>query len=151
MTLRTDHVAGATFVGIGLLIFALSGDLPVGRLSMPGSGFLPMLVAGLTVLLGAALFLRARESESLASLDWQDLKHAGPVILVTAGAIAAYTVLGFIITMVLLMLVLLIGVERRPVVNAAAYGFGVVLLTYVIFAFFLKSLLPLSPFGFLGF
>lgn len=148
MTLRTDHVAGAAFVGIGLLIFALSGDLPAGRLSMPGSGFLPMLVAGLTIVLGAALFLRARESDSFASVDWQDLKHAGPVILVTAGAITAYTVLGFIITMVLLMLVLLIGVERRPVVHAAAYGIGVVLLTYVVFAFFLKSLLPLSPFGF---
>jgi len=148
MTLRTDHVAGAAFVGIGLLIFALSGDLPAGRLSMPGSGFLPMLVAGLTVVLGAALFLRARESEAFASLDWQDLKHAGPVIAVTAGAIVAYTKLGFIITMVLLMLVLLIGVERRPVVTAAVYGIGVVILTYVIFTFFLKSQLPLSPFGF---
>jgi hypothetical protein len=148
MTLRTDHVAGAGFVGIGLLIFALSGDLPAGRLSMPGSGFLPMLVAGLTILLGVALFLRARESDPFASVDWQDVKHAGPVILITAGAIAAYTVLGFLLTMVLMMLVLLIGIERRPVIHAAAYGVGVVIVTYVIFAIFLKSPLPLSPFGF---
>ena len=41
MTLRADHVAGAIFVGFGLLVFALSGDLPTGTLSMPGSGFMP--------------------------------------------------------------------------------------------------------------
>jgi hypothetical protein len=41
MTLRADHVAGAAFVAFGILIIALSGDLPTGQLSMPGSGFLP--------------------------------------------------------------------------------------------------------------
>ncbi len=41
MTLRADHVAGAAFVVFGLLVIALSGDLPFGQLSMPGAGFLP--------------------------------------------------------------------------------------------------------------
>ncbi len=45
MTLRADHVAGAFFVGFGLLVIALSGDLPTGNLSMPGSGFLPKIIA----------------------------------------------------------------------------------------------------------
>ena len=44
MQLRADHVAGAAFVGFGALVIALSGDLPVGQLSMPGSGFLPRIV-----------------------------------------------------------------------------------------------------------
>ena len=46
MTLRADHVAGAFFVGIGLLVIALSGDLPIGTLSLPGSGFLPTVLSG---------------------------------------------------------------------------------------------------------
>ena len=45
MTLRADHVAGAFFLAFGVLIIALSGDLPAGSLSMPGSGFLPKIVA----------------------------------------------------------------------------------------------------------
>ena len=45
MTLRADHVAGVFFIGLGLLVIALSGDLPTGSLSMPGSGFLPKIVA----------------------------------------------------------------------------------------------------------
>ena len=58
MTLRADHVAGAFFVGFGLLVLALSGDLPTGSLSMPGSGFLPKIVAVLTIFFGAVLALR---------------------------------------------------------------------------------------------
>jgi putative tricarboxylic transport membrane protein len=148
MTLRTDHVAGAAFVGFGVLIIALSGDLPAGQLSMPGSGFLPMLIAGLTIVLGIALFLRARESEAFATVDWQDLTHAGPIILITAAAIAVYTWLGFIVTMVLLMLIVLIGIERRPVGIAAMYGVGVVVVTYGVFTYLLKAPLPTSPLGF---
>jgi hypothetical protein len=35
---RTDHVAGAAAIILGLLVFALSGDLPFGSLSFPGAG-----------------------------------------------------------------------------------------------------------------
>ena len=147
MTLRTDHVAGAALVGFGLLIFALSGDLPAGRLSMPGSGFLPELVAGLIIVFGVALFLRARESEPFSTVEWHDVTHAGPIILIAAGAITAYTWIGFVPTMVMLMLVLLIGIERRPVIPAVLYGVGVVVITYTIFVYLLKTPLPSSPFG----
>ena len=64
MTLRADHVAGAFFIGFGLLVLALSGDLPTGNLSMPGSGFLPKIVAVLTIFFGGVLALRASESRS---------------------------------------------------------------------------------------
>ena len=60
MILRADHVAGAAFVIFGAAIIALSRDLPVGQLSMPGSGFLPMIVATLTIIFGLILILRAR-------------------------------------------------------------------------------------------
>jgi hypothetical protein len=45
------------------------------------------------------------------------------------------------------MLVLLIGIERRPVVPSVLYGVGVVLMTYTIFVYVLKTPLPLSSFG----
>ena len=49
MILRADHVAGAFFVGVGALVIALSGDLPTGTLSLPGSGFMPKIVAVLMI------------------------------------------------------------------------------------------------------
>ncbi|MSP32698.1 MAG: hypothetical protein EXR03_07770, partial [Pseudolabrys sp.] len=76
MNLRADHVAGAAFVVFGVLVIALSGDLPTGQLSMPGAGFLPMIVATLTIVFGLALLLRANESGRFSEFDWSDGKHA---------------------------------------------------------------------------
>jgi hypothetical protein len=148
LNLRADHVSGAAFVLFGLLIFATSTDLPMGSLSFPGSGFLPRLLAGLLIILGLSLALRARESEPFASLGWTDLKHAGPVMLITAAAIAAYTELGFIVSVTLLIFALLVLVERRAVAPAAIYAVAIMFMTYAAFDWGLKTPLPTGPFGF---
>jgi hypothetical protein len=148
MKLRADHVAGAFFVAVGLIVIALSGDLPVGGLSMPGAGFMPLLVTAFIILFGASLFLRARESKPFAEIAWDDGKHAIQVILVTAAATALYTVLGFIITMLLMMMALLAIIERKNILRAAAYSAVVAVATYVTFVHLLQS--PLPP-GVLGY
>jgi hypothetical protein len=145
MNLRADHVAGATFVIFGAAVIALSGDLPVGRLSMPGSGFLPMIVATLTIVFGLALILRASESGPFSDLAWEDGKHAAMVTVITAIAIYLYTWLGFIITMVTMILALLIVIERRNPLRAGVYSAAIVLFTYACFAWLLKT--PLPEFG----
>ncbi len=148
MIIRTDHVAGSVFVALGIVVLALSGDLPVGTLSFPGAGMMPKLVAGLMIVFGLLLVGRAGESAPLASLAWGDLPHAARVVAITAVAIALYQPLGFIITMALLLFTLTFGAERRPVLAAAAFSAGVVALTYLLFAVVLKT--PLEP-GVLGF
>jgi len=148
MTLRADHVAGAAFVGFGLLVIALSGDLPMGGLSMPGSGFLPKILAGLMIFFGLVLIARAGESRPFAEVEWTDAKHAAAVTAITAAGIAAFELLGFLITMVLLMFLLLVAIERRPLHWAALYSLGVVGLTYVTFEYLLKTPLVTGPFGF---
>ena len=142
MIIRSDHLAGATVVALGLLVIALSGDLPVGNLSMPGAGFLPMLVAVLIIILGAALFFRARESRSYSELGWDDGKHAVAVIGIAAAAAALYITLGFVVTMILMMVALLVLVERRNAIRAAIYSIGVVMVTYVVFVYVLRSPMP---------
>ena len=92
MTLRADHVAGAAFVIFGVLIIALSGNLPTGQLSMPGSGFLPKIVATLMILFGLALVARAKENERFADISWSDGKHAAVVVAIASGSIAFSTV-----------------------------------------------------------
>jgi Tripartite tricarboxylate transporter TctB family len=146
MNLRADHVAGAAFVVFGLLVIALSGNLPVGHLSMPGSGFLPMIVATLTIVFGLALIVRAGESGPFSEVPWSDGKHAAMVTIITAVAIYLYTWLGFIITMVAMMFALLVVIERRNPLRAGAYSAAVVLFTYVCFAYLLKT--PLPEFGY---
>ena len=148
MTLRADHVAGAFFVGFGILVIALSGDLPTGSLSLPGSGFMPKIVAGLTIFFGLVLALRANESKAFATLSWSDSKHAVLVVMITAAAIALFEPLGFVTTNVLLIFALLAVIERRRLLPATVYSIGVVVTTYVLFVYVLKTPLEAGPFGF---
>ena len=148
MILRADHVAGAAFVGIGLLVLALSGDLPAGRLSMPGSGFLPKIIAAFLILFGAALVLRAKESEPYSAIDWGDWPHALQVIAIAAAGIALYTNLGFLLALFLTIAALLIIIERRNPLRAAIYSAAVVAITFVGFEYLLKTPMPNGPWGF---
>jgi hypothetical protein len=146
MTLRSDHIAGAAFAGFGILIFALSGDLPFGRLSFPQAGFMPKLIAALLVLFGLLLVLRAtRESTPLADIDWADFRHGAPVIVITGVAVALYTWFGFVITMLLMVFVLLVAVERKNPVRAAVYSGLLVLIAFNLFNTFLRAQMPSGP------
>ncbi|HZP69491.1 MAG TPA: tripartite tricarboxylate transporter TctB family protein [Pseudolabrys sp.] len=147
MTLRADHVAGAFFIGVGLLIIALSGDLPTGTLSLPGSGFMPKIVAVLTILFGLVLALRAGESKPFAQVPWSDVTHAAMVVGITAVGAALYDRLGFLTTDILLIFTLLVVIERRKLLPAAIYSIGVVVITYALFVYVLKTPLETGPFG----
>jgi hypothetical protein len=148
MTLRADHIAGAFFVGFGLLVIALSGDLPFGTLSFPGSGFMPNILAVLAILFGLVLALRASESKPLATLSWSDASHAAMVVAITAAATAVFDWLGFLTADILLIFAVLTIVERRRLLPAGLFSVGVVAVTYVLFVYALKTPLNTGPFGF---
>ena len=146
MTLRADHVAGAAFISFGILVIALSGDLPMGELSMPGSGFMPKILAGFTIAFGIVLIVRAGESKPFAEVEWSDAVHATAVTVITGAAVYFFETLGFAATMVLMMFAVLVAIERRPPHYAALYSVGVVGLTYVTFVYVLKTPLVTGDF-----
>lgn len=148
MTLRSDHVAGAAFIAFGILVFAISGDLPFGNISMPGAGMMPKLVTGLMMLFGLLLLVGARASQPFASIEWSERTHALLVVAISAVAIALYQRLGFILTISLLVFTLLVVVERKNVLRAAAYAVGLTMIAWWVFGTALKS--PLET-GILGF
>jgi len=137
--IRADHVAGVAFIALGIGVFAVSGDLPFGRLSAPGAGMMPKLLAGLMMLFAALIVAGAAHSGEFAAIDWSDRGHAARVVLITAGAVAAYRPLGFLIAMALLVFALLVVVERRNALVAAAYGIGLTLFAYWLFGKALKA------------
>jgi hypothetical protein len=121
------------------VVFAVSGDLPFGDLTAPGAGMMPKLAAGLMMLFAALVTLSAAGSPALRSIDWSDRGHAAAVIIITAAAVAAYRPLGFLITMAALVFALLVVVERRNALAAAAYSVGLTLFAYWVFGKALKS------------
>ena len=52
MIVRRDHVGGGVFIVVGVLVLAVSSDLPFGTLASPGAGMLPKLVIGLMMAFG---------------------------------------------------------------------------------------------------
>lgn len=146
--LKADHIVGGVFIAFGILIFAISGELPFGTLSAPSAGMMPKLDAALMMLFAGLILLRAKESPPAASIDWSDRGHAALVLVITGAAVAAYQWAGFLITMAALVFVLLVVVERRNALKAAAYSIGLTLFAYWLFGRALKS--PLER-GLLGF
>ena len=140
--LRRDHVGGAAFIIIGALVLSVSDDLPFGTLASPGAGMMPKLVIGGMLALGVILLARARGSPALGAIAWDDFPHAVRLIAVTAACVAAYTWLGFLITMSLLLFGLTFVVERKPIISAALFSVGVTGLAYVLFRMALRSPLP---------
>ena len=146
--LKVDHIVGGVFIAFGILVFAISGELPFGTLSAPGAGMMPKLDTSLMMLFAALILFRVKESPPAASLDWSDRGHAAAVLAITGAAVAAYQWAGFLITMAVLVFALLVLVERRNMLKAAAYSVGLTLFAYWLFGHALKS--PLER-GLLGF
>lgn len=147
MTLRTDHVAGAAAIIIGVVVLALSGDLPVGSLSFPGAGMWPKLICLLMIGLGALICLGAGSSRPVVEVGWSDMRHAAIVTAATAVAIAFYSTLGFILIATFLLAGLVILERRHPLV-ALVYGASVGVAVYALFTILLKSPLERGLIGF---
>jgi len=145
MILRRDHVGGGAFIVVGALVLAASTDLPFGTLASPGAGMLPTLVIGLMMMFGAVLVARAGESPPVREIAWADLPHALRVAVVAAAAVAAYTELGFLVTVPLLLFTLIFVVERRPLLPALLVSIGVTAVAYLLFTRLLKTPLPPVP------
>jgi hypothetical protein len=129
-------------------VLALSRDLPFGSLAAPGAGMLPMLVVGFMIALGALLFLRGAASPRLAAQAWHDLPHALRVLVLASAAAAAYTPLGFLLTISALLFGLTFAVERRPLVHAALFSVLVTTGAYALFTYALRTPLPRGMLGF---
>jgi hypothetical protein len=148
LILRRDHIAGGVTVAAGVLILAVSNDLPIGTLASPGAGMLPVLVIALMMLFGLVLLLGANGSPPMAEIGWRDLPHAARVTVVAAGAAALYTMLGFILTMMLMLFVLVYVVERRSLLASLALCIPVPLVIYAAFEYLLKAPLERGLFWF---
>jgi putative tricarboxylic transport membrane protein len=147
MTLRRDHVAGGVFVVAGLLVLAVSGDLPFGTLASPGAGMLPTLAVALMMAFGLILLAQARRSPPLAEANWTDLPHAIRVAVVAAAAATLYVSLGFALTIPLLLFTLIFLVERRPLLPAIAFSIGATAAVYALFTLVLRTPLPRGLLG----
>ena len=148
MILRRDHIAGGAFVAAGVVVLAVSNDLPFGTLASPGAGMLPVMVVWLMIGLGLIIFLGGADSPPMAEISWHDLPHAAKVTGVAVATTALYVPLGFILAMMLMLFTLIYVVERRGLLPALAFSVPIPLVTYWLFEHLLQTPLERGVFWF---
>ena len=139
MNIRADQVAGGAFILLGILVFIIGWDLPFGRLTAPGAGMLPKLMAGLMIGFAAGIMINGQRSEKLSEIPWGDWRHAVLILLISGIATLLYATLGFIITMTLLVFSLLVVVEHKRLWAAASYAVLLTTFAYLLFGIALKA------------
>lgn len=135
---RADYFAGGAFVALGIVVFILGWGLPFGRITAPGAGMLPKLLAGMMIAF-AIIIAAGSHGETLREIPWSDFSHAALVIAIAAIATLLYSKLGFLLTMPILIFALLAVVERRNLIMAAVFAVGLTLFAYWLFAIILKA------------
>lgn len=137
---------------LGLLTLAkVIADLAIWSRGTPGPGFFPALVLGMVVLLSGAILLTA----ILGHPDEEDYLPASPVGLVKVIAYAVMMIgfaflfehLGFVLSSLAFLVLLLLVVERQALPITLAVSLGAVVVAYLVFVSFLKVPLPMLGIG----
>ena len=144
---RSDQVSGLMLVALALYVGWMNRVYPIGTLSEPGPGYVPLLLSIFMGAMGLLVALSGGKSEPLATLQWTEAKRA--LALLVACGVAAYALerLGYRITMAALLVFFLGVMERRKPMMVALVGIGFSLVTYYLFATLLRVPLPVSPWG----
>ena len=139
-----DTAAGVAFIGAGGW-FALGAlDLEIGTALRMGPGYFPLILAGILVLLGVLIVVRAlRDGPGhIGRVPWRGL-----LFILPAPIVFGLTVRGLGMVLSLVLVVLLVSYASRSMrpVTAALLTLGLTAFCVLVFSFALG--LPLQRFG----
>lgn len=150
--MNNDQVSTAAFLVVGAAICLQALSYNLGRLSSPGSGFMPFVAGAAMVVCAGIGFVNATVRRR-AGARWSSLtdhgRWSGAVLVIVALGVYALLLvpLGFVVATFLFMASMFRVVVplRWPVVLGGALAAS--LLSYVVFGLWLKAPLPRGPWG----
>lgn len=145
--LRSDQVSGLMLVALALYVWWMNRAYPIGSLSEPGPGYVPLLLAIFMGVMGLLVALSGGKSMPLAAMEWTEAKRATALLIACGVAAFALERLGYRITMAGLLVFFLGVMERKKPMMVVGVGIGFSLVTFYLFATLLRVPLPVSPWG----
>jgi putative tricarboxylic transport membrane protein len=145
-----DRATAIAMIAIFALLLLLSRGLLYWDGFAPSSGFAPVWVGAIGVLLGLLLLLGRVAPGTEGHLDLPDrsgLLRVGAVLAALWIFVALVPLLGMVVAGAVLMLFMLLAVLRRPVVPSLATVVLTTALIYGIFTLWLKVALPKGLLG----
>jgi putative tricarboxylic transport membrane protein len=149
---KGNLIAGAALAAFGIYVIWVALRLPYVSEVGPGPGFFPIwLGIGLTTFAAALIYTSFALSENRALRE----SRTQPVIarsltgwLAIMIAIALLSWIGFALSFVVLTVIMIVGLERRPVLIAVGVGAGLAVIFHLVFAVALDVSLPKAVWGF---
>jgi len=145
--LRSDQFSGLLLVALALYIGWANLEYPIGSLSEPGPGYMPLLLAIFLGAMGLLIAFWGGYSRPLRDVRWPEAVRAAIIIVACGVGAFALERIGYRLTVIGLMIFFLGVMERKkplPVVLVAV-GFGVI--SFYVVADLLNVPLPRSPWG----
>jgi hypothetical protein len=145
--LTTDRVGGSALCLLALFVIWESRTLPLGTWRNPGPGYFPVLLAALLLILGALACMMGGGAAPVTGVGWGEAGHALVILGVGAFICLALERLGYRLTMLSALLFLVWLVEKKSLLAAAAFAFGLAFGSFYLFDTLLRVSLPRGPFG----
>jgi putative tricarboxylic transport membrane protein len=147
---RGDLWSGGVLAVLGGYIIAEARRWDYLTPEGPGAGFFPLWYGIAILVLSLALVWGASRSAGTGrgGVEWRKTGRALAVWVALAVAVAAFKLLGFVLSFALLIFFLVAVMYRRPAGVAAAVAVAVAAGFYLVFPFALDVSLPVGVFGF---
>lgn len=145
--MTVDRVAGLALVLIGLVTMWESRVFPLGSLHRPGPAYMPVVLAALLILFGAAVFAMDARVRRLAEVGWPEWRHALAIFGACAFAAWGLERLGYRLTVAAVMAFLLLVVERKGWALGLTLTLAMAWGSFFVFDTLLRVPLPRGPFG----
>lgn len=147
---RLELITAAIFLALSIIVVVNTSNLAYWEEVSPGNRFMPLWVAGVSALLALLLLVEASRRKSPGEVEWPD-RPGWVRVVSTLAAIIGFAMivelLGFVVGTGLFILVVLLGVLRRPVVPSALATAITVGIIYGVFIAWLSIPLPRGVFG----
>jgi hypothetical protein len=134
---RGELALALAFAALGVLWIARAATMPLWEGFAPGSGFMPLWYGVILIGLALAVVALARDRK-----PEEPVGKALVVLGVVAATILGLSLVGFLPSIFLLLLVLFVAVERLPLVRSALVAAGTTAVLYLVFKTWLGVPLP---------
>ena len=146
--LKSDQFSGLVLLAFALYIGWQNRVYPIGTLSEPGPGYLPLLLVIFLGAMGLLIALWGARTTPLAAMKWTEATRAVVILIACGVATLALERIGYRLTVIALLVFLLIVVERKRPLPVISVALGFSFASYYIVGDLLRVPLPRSPWGF---
>jgi hypothetical protein len=147
-SISSDRLSGSLLFALSLFVLWQNLAYPIGSLTDPGAGLMPLLLGLAFAVVTALIVLLGGHSARLKDIGWGEAPRAFVILAACGVATSVFEWLGYRLTLAALLVFLLGVVERRPIVAVVLTAGGFSIVSYFVFHNLLDVQLPRSPWDF---